>query len=550
MSVISGSTRGRGGQALARHLLSSKHDQVVTVIEPRGLVAASFEAQVDELGRGAVTTRTAQPIYHVHCDPVEWNEQVRNVFWIRFEEEFGLAEARYCGAIHSKHGRKHEHRLYDLTRDDAKVASLRFDRLRREKVAALVAWECNLAPPPIKHARAVATALKKEGRTEVAAFLRGECDHAVRIAPKTPQERAVEERKSTSKLAIAENVLAAWQVADNGRAFQNALAEQNLILAAGEKVPVIVDQTGAAWPLARLLGQSSRQQGVRVRVAAVRELLAGLELPSLGEARWAINEKTGKIKSNIVTSRPTEPVEAAIAEQPRPAAEKRRTGEVSPNGLSANATKRLAERLQANTTHGPIETILRYFERREHYALKQLADLAQPIREPFELVGLRQRADQSAVGTREIRAELDGKVRLLAALSRARPRGFWAWIVGKSHAHKRAMEAAEQQRADLSDKLDRARRAESRVDDDLNVHERSWLHQRWAAELYRARHRAAVLAELSAIAAARARIVKSGALAILPSARESAIEELGSDRRPIVAKPVQSADTVAYRPRF
>jgi hypothetical protein len=203
MSLLSGSTRGSGGRALSRHLLSPKHNETVAVIEPRGLVALDLHGQLDELRADAITSRTARPVYHVHFDPAIWSEIVRNAFWYRFEAEFGLAEARYCGALHTKHARTHEHRCYDLTRDDASVISLRFDRLRREKIAVLVAYDHGLAPPPIKHVRAVSTALINEGYRETAKFLAGERGRPVRIAARTPQDRAVETPRD-------EAVLMAW----------------------------------------------------------------------------------------------------------------------------------------------------------------------------------------------------------------------------------------------------------------------------------------------------------------------------------------------------
>lgn len=295
MSIVSGSTRGSGGRALSRHLLSPKHNETVAVIEPRGLVALDLHGQLDELRAGAITTRTARPVYHVHFDPAIWSEVVRAAFWNRFEREFDLAEARYCGALHIKHGRTHEHRCYDLTRDDASVVSLRFDRLRRQKVAVLAAWENGLAPPPIKHVRAVSAALIKEGYHDAAKSLVNDRERPARIATKTPQDRAVETRKSTDKAGVAQRVLAAWKSADTGLAFAQALAGLGLQLATGEKVTVVVDETGAAWPVARLLGQATRQDGSRVKAAEVKRRLGSMALASLQEVRQA---KLGKTTGN------------------------------------------------------------------------------------------------------------------------------------------------------------------------------------------------------------------------------------------------------------
>src|ERR1035437_4111079 len=140
MTILSGATRGKGGPSLARHLLSQKKgNRILYPIEPRGLVAEGLAEQIEELSGGAITRRTDKAIYHVHFDPVIWNETVRTAFWAHFESEFDLSEARYCGVMHRKCGRAHEHRCYDLTANDGAVTSLKFDFLRREKIAVIVA---------------------------------------------------------------------------------------------------------------------------------------------------------------------------------------------------------------------------------------------------------------------------------------------------------------------------------------------------------------------------------------------------------------------------
>ena len=253
------------------------------MIEPRGLVGATLHDQLAELVDGAITVRTAQPVYHVHLDPLPgvWSEDVRAAFWARFEAEFELSGARYCGAVHMKAGRIHEHRCYDLTLDDGAVTSLSWDRLRREKIAVLVAHEFGLPLPPIKHIRAVARRLEQDGRHEVAAALLGESATPTRIAFRTPQERAQEDRRRTSKADVGHAVLAAWKGSDGGTAFEAALAAVGLTLAKGREVPVIIDTAGAAWPVARLLGQASKGKGeTRIKAAEVHRRLANLALPT------------------------------------------------------------------------------------------------------------------------------------------------------------------------------------------------------------------------------------------------------------------------------
>ena len=73
--------------------------------------------------------------------------------------------------------------------------------------------------------------------------------------------------------------LAAWRVSDNGGSFVASLAEHGLMLVQGDDVPVLVDRTGNIHPLAPRLGKASKETGARISAAAVRERLAGVELP-------------------------------------------------------------------------------------------------------------------------------------------------------------------------------------------------------------------------------------------------------------------------------
>ena len=171
MSLLSGATRGQGGRALVRHLLKISQDQTVILAEARGLAGETLDDQIRELAAGAINTRTSRAIWHVHLDPVAWNVDVQVYFWMNLEAEFGLGEARYASVIHTKGGRTHEHRAYDVTRHDGSVVSLSYERMRREKVAVLTAHQCGLSMPPIPHTRAVRRALERDGRHDVAAWV-------------------------------------------------------------------------------------------------------------------------------------------------------------------------------------------------------------------------------------------------------------------------------------------------------------------------------------------------------------------------------------------
>ncbi len=171
--MISGAMRGKGGRALSAHLLKAENE-VVRVIEPRGLGSRDLHAQLEELVALSLGGRTGQPVYHVHVDPeltVADNPGARAMWWRLFEAEFGLAGQPYCGAEHVKHGRAHEHRGYSLVRPDGQVVDLAFDFVRREKVSRIVEYAFGQPAVRSKHARAIERRLREEGRHQVADWL-------------------------------------------------------------------------------------------------------------------------------------------------------------------------------------------------------------------------------------------------------------------------------------------------------------------------------------------------------------------------------------------
>lgn len=147
--MISGATRGKGGDALARHLAKGGE-----AIEPRHLGGESLKDQLRGLVAGAAHGRTDRPVYHVHCDPIGPDaNQMRARYWELFEKEFGLDNQPMCGAVHtSKDGRPdHEHRAYSLVRSNGSVVDLSHDFARREKVARIIEHEFGQEFTPGKH---------------------------------------------------------------------------------------------------------------------------------------------------------------------------------------------------------------------------------------------------------------------------------------------------------------------------------------------------------------------------------------------------------------
>lgn len=281
--MISGATRGTGtGNALARHLMKDENE--VILLPGRGLGSSSLVGRIAELVALSAGGKTDRPIYHVYCSPdpsIPDEAAARARFWALFEAEFGMEGQPWCGVEHLKKDRRHEHRVYTVAKPDGGIVDLRFDFIRREKVARIVEYEHGMAPVPSKHARAIVAALRRDGRDDVADWLvaAGMTTIARPVAPLTPRERLVQERTGVDLDDVRRAALAAWRASKDGEGFLAALRERGLDLRQGRVGPVVVDQAGTAHLATRLIGAGARRfEGERIPAAAVKALLDGLEL--------------------------------------------------------------------------------------------------------------------------------------------------------------------------------------------------------------------------------------------------------------------------------
>lgn len=286
--MISGAVRGQGaGDALARHLLKTGND-TVTVIAARGLGATGLVDQLRELVALSLGGRTDRPVYHVHINPdpgIRDEAAARARWWALFEAEFGLQEQPYCGALHVKGGRGHEHRVYGLVRANGKVVDLAWDFPRREKCSRVVEYEAGLSPVASKHARSIVQRLRADGRADVAAWLvaHGSTKAARPVAATSPQERLIEERTGVHLEDVRRLALAAWRASADGADFRAALQARGLDLRQGRKGAVIVDGAGTAHLATRVIGAAARRlEGNRILAAEVRARLHGIGLEGIG----------------------------------------------------------------------------------------------------------------------------------------------------------------------------------------------------------------------------------------------------------------------------
>jgi hypothetical protein len=310
--MIQGVTTGAGGGALGAHLADLKgQNELTRPGSSRGLLSESTQDQIRELSQLAGASRAQKPIAHFHADPpadAKWGEREWASHWERLEREFGLQSQPYAEAIHEKAGREHRHRVYSLY-DEKTGKTLRLDHsyARLEKLSRLAEFETGHAFTQGRHNRAVVQALRADGRDDVAKAIESSgFTDGPRPSAITPKERHQEERTAISKQDVAKLTATAWSASDSPQAFISALRESGLALAVGDKTTLVVDQSGNTHSLTRMLAMSARANGEPAPKAAdIHARLAGIELPSLDEAR----QQVGQVP---------DPVQVAPTPQPDP----------------------------------------------------------------------------------------------------------------------------------------------------------------------------------------------------------------------------------------
>lgn len=342
--MLSGATRGGGGRALGAHLADRKGENVRTEMgETRHLGAARIEGALRELDDGAAHGRTRQHAYHLHADPApgeRWTASTWSDWWDRLEQRLDLAdqpfvEARHTtwreapeGADHDQlreiHGTdavrlrdrdgraevlmEHRHRVYSRVREDGSVVPLRHDYAAREAVARQIEHDHGLGLKIGGHNRAVAAAMRREGRHDVAEAMRaaGLVDAPRPVADLTPQDRAQQERTGVPQADVDRRIMDAWRAGDSPQAKAAALRDAGLTPVMGAKGAGVIDEAGGFHLLTKAVGRASKRDGERIGAAEVRVAFDGLDLPHYAAA-------AGRPRRDAEPAEAPEPVDAERA---------------------------------------------------------------------------------------------------------------------------------------------------------------------------------------------------------------------------------------------
>lgn len=286
--MIQGSKLGRGEEALALYLTRAGANEQVEILPARGVVARTFPAQLREIVARTAHGRTKKPILHLHVAPsVEWTEAQYARHLELYEREFDLTGQPRLAVFHRKQARGHRHYVWSRVRRDGSTIRMAHDYPRREKISRILEYEFGHPHVAGRHNRAVAEALRQEGRLDVVVSMQAAGLLAVK-RPKalTPQQRQGQDRTGVPRKAVAAMLFAAWRDTADGHGFRNRLEAVGFSLAKGTSVPVAVDRAGNAYPIPELIADASEADtGMRVKAAVVHERIATVELPPLSDVR-------------------------------------------------------------------------------------------------------------------------------------------------------------------------------------------------------------------------------------------------------------------------
>ena len=291
--IIKSSQRGGAGH-LAAHLIKSVDDDgIEQQVEISGYRHLAYPGdihmalQVFEM-MSLASAQTKNHLYHISLNPdqdiskAQWSHA-----WDMYEKEYGLSDYPYIEVTHTKKNRSHQHRIYErVDPETEKALNLSFTKIRNEKVARILEFEFEHELTVGKHNRAVMTRLGKEGREDVATWMREGKAHDVKcpVADKNHDDRQQEQRTKIPINQVKEDLQAIWQRTDNGQTFEAAAAEKGYVLCKGDRRDfVIIDSLGQVH---------SPRRRLNVKAKELRERWVDLDpntLPTVNQIRQERN---------------------------------------------------------------------------------------------------------------------------------------------------------------------------------------------------------------------------------------------------------------------
>lgn len=281
-----------GAGALTRHVLRGAKNEAIRVL------TGSDWLMRDQM-REAHREGLKYGLRHIAFNPDEaMTDEELSAFARRLCDELHAAPEHLTLVIHQKDGSTHGHLILPEWQQDHVLES-RFTWMRMEKVARLEEIRLGHKLVAGRHDRAIAKALRKEGRhseaEQVDALVPVSHDAKPRAAY-TSQAQRITERQELDLPALKKLVCILWSRSEDLKAFRDALKEHSLTMRAGDRAEqrpgahIIEDHNGT------LIGSFTRL--TKVRMAEFRKMLAE-------EKRQAESKPAPDIKSTRLPFRRT-----------------------------------------------------------------------------------------------------------------------------------------------------------------------------------------------------------------------------------------------------
>lgn len=299
--IISGGARSNG-KFFGKHLMKTTENEVVNVVEIRGLMYAETVPEAfREMSAMATGTRCKNFFYHANLNPradelltpEQWEHAVDTL-----EHELGLDGHSRFIVEHQKEGRTHRHVVWSRIDPETGITASDGKNYAAHERAAR-SLEAAFGHAAVVGAHASTTGQRPERRPKNWETFRG---HESRIDP----------------AEVARELTGLWQSADSGMAFAAALWDRGYRLCKGDRRDYcVVDQAGDVHSLARRV-QRVKAKEIRDRLADIDPVLVPTIATAQAEVQAIAAAKPVEIQPAPIET-PATTIQVPVA---RPAAPK------------------------------------------------------------------------------------------------------------------------------------------------------------------------------------------------------------------------------------
>lgn len=268
--ILKGSQRGSGAD-LAIHLMNGFDNERIEVAEVYGTVAGDLLGAFEEFEAIAAGTKAEKYLYSLSINPPK--DLTREQYYEAIQEieaGLGLTDQPRAVVFHVKNGRAHCHVVWSrIDVENMKAIHMAHDRRKLMDMACELAHKYDLdLPPGLKAWEAKQKFEKDQLESGLAEKAQSEQTGI------SPEQRRVE-------------ITAAYEQADNAKAFISALQQKGYVLAAGDRRGfVVVDRFENVHSLTRYV-KGHKAKDIKAKLAP----LTPADLPSVDQAKEIVRRR-------------------------------------------------------------------------------------------------------------------------------------------------------------------------------------------------------------------------------------------------------------------